>query len=160
MARRPEEADARPGDGGGEQRLDKWLWYARVAKTRTLAAGLVTDGKVRVNRQKVAKPAHAVRVGDVVTVSVARGVRVLRIEATGTRRGPATEARLLFDEIVPLPGGAKSAAQGGGEGDDDGVSPAQGSEGASGGAVAMRPGRPTKRDRRAIERLKPRFEDD
>lgn len=154
MARRPDGPGDGPASEADAQRLDKWLWYARVAKTRTLASGLVSDGKVRVNRQKISKPAHGVRVGDVVTVSVARGVRVLRIEATGTRRGPATEARTLYDEIVPLPEGrqrhgatAAEAAPPSGPGVED-------------GAVIGGGGRPTKRERRAINRLKPRYDED
>ena len=160
MASRPQgDSDEPAGDGGG-QRLDKWLWYARVAKTRTLAASLVSGAKVRVNRQKVTKPAHVVRVGDVVTVTVARGVRVLRIQASGVRRGPASEAQTLYDEIVPLPGGRKTAVA-----DAVDVKPAgnpQGTAGLKGDAavpVAVGSGRPTKRDRRALARLRPRFDE-
>ena len=81
------------------QRLDKWLWFARFAKTRTLAAKLVTEGFVRVNGQRTEQPAKAIAVGDVVTVAVARTTAVVRVEALGTRRGPPEEARLLYTQV-------------------------------------------------------------
>ena len=59
-------------------RIDKWLWYARVFKTRTLASGFVAKGKVRVNKQKVNKPGAAIRVGDVLTFVRGRNVRVYK----------------------------------------------------------------------------------
>ena len=88
------------------QRLDKWLWYARFAKTRTLAAKLVTSGFVRINGQRVENAAKAVALGDVVTVSLPRGAAVVRIEDLGERRGPATEARTLYTDLTagPAPG--------------------------------------------------------
>ena len=82
------------------QRLDKWLWFARFAKTRTLAAKLVTDGFVRVNGQRVEAAAKAVAVGDVLTIAVARTTALVRVEALGERRGPAPEARLLYTEVA------------------------------------------------------------
>jgi len=81
------------------QRLDKWLWFARLAKTRTLAAKLVAAGFVRVNGQRVDQAAKAVAVGDVLTVALARTTRVLRIEALGDRRGPAPEAQALYTDL-------------------------------------------------------------
>ena len=88
--------DAAPG----RQRLDKWLWFARVVKTRSLAARLVSDGHVRINAVRVDNPAKGVRTGDVLTVALERGgVRVLRVVQPGTRRGPFTEARTLFDDL-------------------------------------------------------------
>jgi ribosome-associated heat shock protein Hsp15 len=81
------------------QRLDKWLWFARFAKTRTLAAKLVTSGFVRVNGQKTDSPAKALAVGDVVTLALARSTIVVRVEALGSRRGPAPEARGLYGEV-------------------------------------------------------------
>ena len=83
------------------QRLDKWLWFARVAKTRTLAANFVSSGKVRVNKVKVEKPGSPVKIGDVITIAAHSRIRVLRVLAAGTRRGPATEAALLFEDISP-----------------------------------------------------------
>ena len=82
------------------QRLDKWLWFARFAKTRTLAAKLVTDGFVRVNGQRVETAAKAVAVGDVLTIAVARTTALVRVEALGERRGPAPQARLLYSEVA------------------------------------------------------------
>ena len=81
------------------QRLDRWLWYARILKSRTLAALLIEGGKVRVNRRRVVKPSHAVREGDVLTIALRGQVLVLKILATGTRRGPPSEARLLYRHL-------------------------------------------------------------
>jgi ribosome-associated heat shock protein Hsp15 len=81
------------------QRLDKWLWFARILKTRTLAAQLIEGGKVRVNRVRVVKPSHSVQQGDVLTIALRGHVLVLRILAGGTRRGPPPEARLLYEPV-------------------------------------------------------------
>ena len=81
------------------QRLDKWLWFARIVKSRTLAAQLVQDGKVRVNRTKVAKPAQTVRADDVLTIVIRGNVQVLKVVAPGARRGPPAEARLLYEVL-------------------------------------------------------------
>ncbi|WP_395665390.1 RNA-binding S4 domain-containing protein [Methylocella sp.] len=81
------------------QRLDKWLWFARVTKSRSLAARLVADGHVRVNAKRVDAPAKGVSPGDVLTVSLERQVRVLRVTGVGERRGPFSEAKLLFEEL-------------------------------------------------------------
>jgi len=81
------------------QRLDKWLWFARLAKTRSLAAKLGASGFVRVNGQRVDQAAKAVAVGDVLTVALARTTVVVRIEALGERRGPAPEAQALYRDI-------------------------------------------------------------
>ena len=85
------------------QRLDKWLWFARVVKTRSLAARLVTEGHVRVNSVRIATAAKAVKPGDIVTVALERHVRVLKILASGERRGPAPEARALYEDLAPHP---------------------------------------------------------
>ena len=84
-------------------RLDKWLWQARFFKTRSLSAKLVGDGKVRVNTERVSKPSRAVGPGDVLTFPQGRWVRVVRIQACGTRRGPAAEAATLFDDLSDPP---------------------------------------------------------
>ena len=81
------------------QRLDKWLWFARFAKSRTLAAKLVTDGFVRVNGVRAEVAAKAVGIGDVLTIAAPRTTMLVRIEGLGTRRGPAPEARLLYLEL-------------------------------------------------------------
>ena len=80
-------------------RLDKWLWHARFFKSRSLASGICAKGKVRIDGQIVRKAHHIVRVGNVLTFPKAREVRVVRVEALGTRRGPATEAQALYSEI-------------------------------------------------------------
>jgi ribosome-associated heat shock protein Hsp15 len=81
------------------RRLDRWLWFARFAKTRGLAAKLVTEGFVRVNGARVENPAKAVAVGDVLTVAARHITAVVRVEALGERRGPAPEARRLYTPI-------------------------------------------------------------
>lgn len=88
-------ADA-PGDS---QRLDKWLFFARFAKSRSLAQKFVAAGHVRINGAKAESPARLVRAGDVLTLTLARDVAVLRVEAPGARRGPATEARTLYERL-------------------------------------------------------------
>ncbi|MEL7279904.1 MAG: RNA-binding S4 domain-containing protein [Pseudomonadota bacterium] len=82
-------------------RLDKWLWQARFFKTRSLSAKTVSAGHVRVNSLKVAKPAHCVSPGDVLTFPQARAIRVVRIVACGERRGPAPEAQALYQDLSP-----------------------------------------------------------
>ncbi len=81
------------------QRLDKWLWFARFAKTRTLAAKLVTAGFVRVNGQRVDNAAKAVAVGDVITLALSRTTAVVRVDHLGLRRGPAPEAQGLYTDL-------------------------------------------------------------
>ena len=81
------------------QRVDKWLWFARVVKSRTLAAKLVTEGRVRVNAVRIENPAKTVGPGDVLTIALEREVKVLRILANGERRGPYSEARLLYVDL-------------------------------------------------------------
>lgn len=88
-----------------EQRLDKWLWFARFAKSRSIAAKLIEEGCVRVNRQRAIKPSTPVKCGDVLTMTLHGRVRVIEIRATGERRGPASEAQTLYSEAV-LPGTA------------------------------------------------------
>lgn len=119
------------------QRLDKWLWFARLAKSRTLAATAVAEGKIKVNRVKAEKPSQTVKIGDVITSRVSRTVRVLRVADLGERRGPAAEARQLYEDLTPPQDRI-------GEQQD----PAAWAERAPGS------GRPTKRDRRQIDELK------
>ena len=82
------------------QRLDKWLWCARFMRARSDCARLVGEGSVRVNRQATEKPHARLRVGDVLTVPVHDTVRVVRVLALARRRGPAVEARLLYEELA------------------------------------------------------------
>jgi ribosome-associated heat shock protein Hsp15 len=80
-------------------RLDKWLWHARFAKTRSLAARLIEDGAVLLDGKPV-KPAQPVRIGHRVALRLGRTERVVEIAALGERRGPASEARLLYAEVA------------------------------------------------------------
>ncbi len=82
-------------------RIDKWLWQARFFKTRSLAARQVSDGQVRLNGERVGKPAQNVSAGDVLTFAQGRQIRVVRVTALGTRRGPADEAQGLYDDLTP-----------------------------------------------------------
>ncbi|MCW6507540.1 RNA-binding S4 domain-containing protein [Lichenifustis flavocetrariae] len=86
--------------GGDRQRLDKWLWFARVIKSRTSAAKLVEEGHVRVNSVRADNPAKSIRPGDVLTIALDHQIRVLKVVAPGERRGPFEEARHLFDELT------------------------------------------------------------
>ena len=83
------------------QRLDKWIWFARFAKTRSLAQKIIASGKVRVNRTKVSSASHAVYPGDVLTMSVAGRIKVIEVKALGHRRGPFSEAQLLYEDLTP-----------------------------------------------------------
>lgn len=93
------ETPDRETDRSGGLRLDKWLWQARFFKTRTLAATVAGKGKVRINRMLVTKPHYKVRPGDVLTFAQGRDIRVVRVVALGERRGPAVEARMLYEDI-------------------------------------------------------------
>jgi ribosome-associated heat shock protein Hsp15 len=81
------------------QRLDKWLWCARFMRARSDCAALVAAGSIRINRQPTDKAHARLRVGDVLTVPVHHSVRVVRVVSLAARRGPAVEARLLYEEI-------------------------------------------------------------
>jgi len=98
---------AEAGEDRDWQRLDTWLWCARVAKTRGACARLVEGGACRINRQPTQKAHARLRPGDVVTLalgSAERGVvRVWRVVALGSRRGPAPEARLLYEDLSAEP---------------------------------------------------------
>jgi ribosome-associated heat shock protein Hsp15 len=99
-------------DGSGPAiRLDKWLWHARFCKTRSIAARMVASGQVRVNATRVVKPATPLRVGDGLTFAEGAVIRVVRVRALGARRGPAPEARLLYDDLAargPLDPGTRA----------------------------------------------------
>ena len=87
---------------GEALRLDKWLWYARFFKSRSLAARLLDGRKVRVNRRLIDKASRAVHVGDVLTFPQGRRIRVVRVAALGSRRGPAREAESLYEDLAPV----------------------------------------------------------
>ena len=115
------------------QRVDKWLWFARFFKSRTLAAEMVTLGRVRLNSERCTKPSQNVRAGDVLTFAIGERARVVKVLADGVRRGPSPEARALYEDLTPLMAPEKAEP-----------------------ATAPREkgsGRPTKKDRRATDRL-------
>ena len=117
-------------------RLDKWLWFARFCKTRSLATRLCADGRVRVDGSVVNKAHFTVRPGQVLTFAHGGHVRVIRIVALGSRRGPAPEAQALYEDLAPP--------------SRDNRLP---SDPLDTGTRARGSGRPTKKDRRAIDRL-------
>jgi len=82
-------------------RIDKWLWHARFFKTRTLAAKVVSAGHVRVNAERVKKPSTSIKAGDGLSFMQGRQLRIVRIMALGERRGPATEAQALYEDLTP-----------------------------------------------------------
>lgn len=109
------------------QRLDKWLWCARAAKTRSAAARLILDGKIRIDGIRVLKPSRLVHAGDVVTATAPGRLAVWRVVDAVERRGPASLARTLYEDLTPeMPQSA--------------------------GAQTARAGkRPTKKDRRRLD---------
>jgi ribosome-associated heat shock protein Hsp15 len=113
------------------QRIDKWLWHARVVRTRTAAAGLADGGAVRLNGIRVDAASRAVRIGDVITVALDR-IRVLQVTGFADRRGSAPEAAVLFEDLSP-PQPEPSKEQ---------------------GAPGSMTGRPSKHERRELLRLK------
>lgn len=85
------------------QRLDKWLWHARVVKTRTDAAALVARGRVRINGQRQTSPGHAVKADDVLTIALDGRVRVLKITGFADRRGDAAAGRAIYTDLQSAP---------------------------------------------------------
>ena len=83
------------------RRIDQWLFFARVVKTRSLAQKLVEAGHVRINKAKIHKPGYAINPGDIITVALHGHVKVLKVLDPGTRRGPATEAQDLYEDLSP-----------------------------------------------------------
>ncbi|MDA1100308.1 MAG: RNA-binding S4 domain-containing protein [Proteobacteria bacterium] len=124
------------------QRLDKWLWFARFFKSRTLAGKICNNRKVRINGRIANKASATVKADDVLTFPQGRHIRVIRILYLGQRRGPALEARALYDDLAPP---EESEAPGHQVGD---TAPRQ-----SAGRRPAGAGRPTKRERRAVDRL-------
>ncbi len=116
--------------GAEKQRIDKWLFFARVVKSRSIAAKLAEGGKVTVNAVRCNGASHAVKPGDRLIVGLERVERILIVRSIGERRGPAPEAALLFEDVTPAPAPK-----------DTGLVPTQG-------------GRPEKAERRAYERLR------
>ena len=119
-------------------RLDKWLWYARFFKSRSLSSKFCKAGKVRVNDKIIFKPHFAIILGDTLTFMAANIIRVVQVEQIGLRRGPAIEARELYLDLTPEPHIQKRKNK------------------LSNNKVAQRQpgaGRPTKFERRAIDRF-------
>jgi ribosome-associated heat shock protein Hsp15 len=122
--------------GPDRQRIDKWLFFARAVKSRSLAAKLVSGGGVRVNKDKIDQPSHGVKPGDVLTITLDRRILVYKVLSGGDRRGPAEEARTLYEDVSPPPP------------PKDGMSRLDGLPKRDAGS-----GRPTKRERRQVDRL-------
>ncbi len=80
-------------------RLDTWLWYARFYKSRSLSSKAIFSGKLRVNANKIIKPASKVKINDVLTINHVNMVRVIQVQSLGSRRGPASEAQLLYKDL-------------------------------------------------------------
>ena len=92
------------GEGQGQEnlRIDKWLWYARFFKSRSIASTVCSKGHVRVGGTTVKKPSHPVRPEDTLTFTQGKNIRVIKILMLGERRGPAPEAQLLYEDLAPL----------------------------------------------------------
>ena len=121
----------------GRQRLDKWLFFARVVKSRSLGAKLADSGRVRINRDKATQAADQVKPGDVLTMTLDRRILVYRVLDPGVRRGPAEEARTLYEDLSPPPTPKDSSVPN--------AIPALREAGS---------GRPTKRERRELDKLR------
>jgi len=118
---------------GERQRVDRFLWHARIVRTRTLAAKLAASGRVRVNGKRIDAPGRGLKIGDVLTLAVSRDVRVLKVIAFAERRGSGEVAGKLFEDLS-RPSLRPVRVD----------SPAPRLAGS---------GRPTKRERRALDRL-------
>lgn len=124
------------GETGERLRVDKWLWHARFFKSRTLAAKAVGSGHFRINRKPVRKPNVMVQPDDVLTFALGPHIRVIEVVALGERRGPATEARMLYNDLDPPQPKPRSEHS------------------RPSGQREPGSGRPTKRERRITDRLK------
>jgi len=117
------------------QRIDKWLFFARAVKSRTLAGKFVAAGNVRVNREKIDQASFLIKPDDVLTIALERRILVYKVLGCGLRRGPAPEAQLLYEDITPKPAEAGEVE----------TAAAQREPGS---------GRPTKRDRRKTDQFR------
>lgn len=136
-------------------RIDKWLWFARFFKTRTLAAEVASGGKVRVNKASIRKASAEVKVGDVLTFHQGPNVRIVEVLALGNARRPYEEARLLYTDLAPLPERPTRSGR------EDASGTAETAAGPSPDPRTARlarrdsgSGRPTKRERRDLDRLR------
>tara|TARA_B100000900_G_C20360383_1_gene626090 strand:+ start:276 stop:602 length:327 start_codon:yes stop_codon:yes gene_type:complete len=82
-------------------RVDKYLWFARFFKTRSLATKRANGGRIRINGNKIKKSSDTVRIGDILTFAQGNEIRVIRVLNLGTRRGPAQEAQSLYEDMTP-----------------------------------------------------------
>ena len=80
-------------------RLDTWLWYARFYKSRSLSSKAILSGKLRLNSNKIIKPASKVKINDVLTINHINMVRIVQVQSLGSRRGPASEAQKLYNDL-------------------------------------------------------------
>ncbi len=123
------------------QRIDIWLWHGRFFKTRSLSSKYCRAGKVRLNGEKITKAKTAVVIGDVLTFPQAKTIRIVKVRDFNHRRGPASEAQALYEDLTP---------------------PKEVIQAAERSKVARRApgtGRPTKVERRATDKLKNIFPD-
>ena len=100
--------EARQAEAHDSQRLDRWLWFSRLVKSRTQAAELVAQGRVRINRVRVVQPSQTVKAGDVLTIASHGKVRIVKVLGPGHRRGPPPEAQELYEAL----GSPRTAAGG------------------------------------------------
>ena len=126
--------ETQPGSGS-RQRIDKWLFFTRMVKSRSLAQSHIQSGHVRINGERALQPSQMVKTGDRVELALERRDVVLIVKSGGERRGPYEEARLLYEDLTPPPDEAKR------------LTPYEQAMRATG------TGRPTKKDRRAIDKL-------
>jgi Ribosome-associated heat shock protein implicated in the recycling of the 50S subunit (S4 paralog) len=127
---------------GSRQRIDKWLFFARMVKSRSLAQTFIASNNVRVNGDLVTQPSFLVKPGDRINLALGRRDLVLVVKLGGERRGPFEEARLLYDDLTPAPEEQKRLSL---------YEQAQRAPGS---------GRPTKKERREIDRLFPDVDGD
>jgi ribosome-associated heat shock protein Hsp15 len=127
-------SETQPGSGS-RQRIDKWLFFTRMVKSRSLAQSHIQSGHVRINGERALQPSQMVKTGDRVELALERRDVVLIVKSGGERRGPYEESRLLYEDLTPPPDEAKR------------LTPYEQAMRATG------TGRPTKKDRRAIDKL-------
>lgn len=94
--------------GESRQRIDKWLFFSRAVKSRSLGAKMVELGRVRINGQRAEQPSDTVKPGDTLTLTMDRSILVWRVLDSGSRRGPAPEARLLYEDLSSAPSGERT----------------------------------------------------
>ncbi len=128
--------DREQPQAGSRQRIDKWLFFTRMVKSRSLAQAHVQSGHVRVNGERVAQPSHQVKAGDRIELTLERRDVVLIVRLPGERRGPFAEAQTLYEDLSPPPDAANRPT------------PFEQAVRAPGS------GRPTKRERRETDRLR------